>query len=141
MKLIIQNNRIAGTATDGYSGPETFIAAPEGFDIERSSDYVVNEGVASLPPVDVQALVVQATQARLDNFARTRNYDGILSACTYATSSVPTFAAEGQYAVNARDITWAALYTFMGEVMAGTKPMPTGFADVEVLLPALVWQA
>ena len=32
--------------------------------------------------------VVDATQRRLDDFARTRNYDGILSACTYATSTV-----------------------------------------------------
>lgn len=89
----------------------------------------------------LQADIVQQTQNRLDDFARTRNYDGILSACTYATSSVPKFQAEGQYAVNARDNTWATLYTLMAEVQAGTRPMPTGFADVEPLLPALAWPA
>ena len=45
----------------------------------------------------LQQSIVQATQARLDDFARTRSYDGILSACTYATSTVPKFQAEGQY--------------------------------------------
>lgn len=90
-------------------------------------------------PIAVQAAIVTATQIRLDEFAQTRNYDGILSACTYATSSVPKFASEGQYCVDARDATWATLYTIMGEVLAGTRAMPAGFADVSPLLPALVW--
>ena len=87
----------------------------------------------------LQQSIVDATQQRLDDFARTRNYDGILSACTYATSAVPKFAAEGQYAVQARDATWAALYQFMADVQAGTQPVPTGFEDVEPLLPPLAW--
>ena len=87
----------------------------------------------------LQQSIVDATQQRLDDFARTRNYDGILSACTYATSAVPKFAAEGQYAVQARDATWAALYQFMADVQAGTQPMPSGFEDVEPLLPPLAW--
>jgi hypothetical protein len=85
--------------------------------------------------------IVQQTQDRLDTFARTRNYDGILSACTYATSSVPKFQAEGQYCVDARDNTWATLYTLLAEVEAGTRPIPTGYAEIEPLLPTLVWPA
>lgn len=83
--------------------------------------------------------VTTQTQARLDTFAQTRLYDGILSACTYASSTVPKFQAEGQYCVNARDATWAKLYEILAEVEAGTRPMPTGYADVEGDLPALVW--
>ena len=82
-----------------------------------------------------------AGEARLDAFAKTRNYDGILSASTYATSTVLKFAAEGQYAVDARDQTWSALYALMAEVLAGTRPMPESFAEVEPLLPNLVWPA
>lgn len=92
-----------------------------------------------LTPEQLQAMVVQATQQRLDDFARTRNYDGILSACTYADSSVPKFATEGQYAVTARDATWAALYALLAEVQAGTRPAPASFDDVQPLLPALEW--
>lgn len=108
--------------------------------------------VVALPPEQVEAnqqaarerlmaSVVVATQARLDGFARTRNYDGILSLCTYATSSVPKFAAEGQRGVDLRDMTWARLYEIMAEVEAGARPMPTGFAEVEPLLPTLEWPA
>lgn len=95
------------------------------------------------PPTVGQIIadITTATQARLDSFARTRNYDGILSACTYATSAHPQFAAEGQYCVTARDATWSALYVVMAEVEAGTRPMPTGYQDIEPDLPALVWPA
>lgn len=83
--------------------------------------------------------IVDAVQARLDDFARTRNYDGILSAATYATSTVPKFQAEGQYAVETRDATWAKLYEILAEVEAGTRPAPSGFEDIEPELPALAW--
>ena len=83
--------------------------------------------------------VTQATQQRLDDFARQRNYDGILSACTYATSAVPKFAAEGQYCVTARDATWATLYAIMAEIEAGARTMPTGYSSIELDLPPLVW--
>jgi hypothetical protein len=83
--------------------------------------------------------IIAATQQRLDAFAQTRNYDGILSACTYATSAVPKFATEGQYCVEVRDTTWAALYDILGEVQAGTRQQPSGFADIESDLPVLTW--
>ena len=89
----------------------------------------------------LQQSIVDATQQRLDDFARTRNYDGILSLCTYATSAVPKFRAEGQYGVEARDATWAALYQIMAEVEAGTRPAPSGYADIEPELPVLEWPA
>lgn len=83
--------------------------------------------------------IVGETQRRLDNFARTRNYDGILSACTYATSTIQKFQIEGQYCVDARDATWAALYQILADVQANLRPPPTSFADIEADLPALVW--
>lgn len=88
---------------------------------------------------DLVESIVNSTQARLDTFARTRNYDGILSACTYVSSPVPKFQAEGQYCVQARDTTWATLYQILAEVEAGTRPAPTSFSDIESLLPPLAW--
>ena len=87
----------------------------------------------------IQKSIVDQTQARLDDFAKTRNYDGILSLATYATSTNAKFQAEGQYGVTARDATWAKLYEIMAEVEAGTRPMPEGYADVEPELPVLEW--
>ena len=93
------------------------------------------------PPTTEQIMAeyVERTQKRLDDFARTRNYDGIMSACTYAASTVPKFRQEGQYCVTARDATWATLYQLLDEVKAGTRPVPSGFADIEPLLPVLEW--
>lgn len=90
------------------------------------------------PVEHVIAAVQQAVQQRLDDFARTRNYDGILSAATYATSSVQKFAAEGQYAVQARDASWAACYQVMADVQFGRRPMPS-VEQVLAELPVLEW--
>lgn len=80
----------------------------------------------------------QRVQKHLDDFARTRNYDDILSAATYATSQVPKFKAEGQYAVEARDTTWAKCYEVLAEVEAGSRPMPT-LDELLTELPVLTW--
>jgi hypothetical protein len=87
----------------------------------------------------LQESIVAQTQQRLDDFARTRGYDGILSAATYATSTSPKFAAEGQCCVEARDATWACLYAILAEVEAGQRAAPSSFADIENELPPLVW--
>lgn len=87
----------------------------------------------------VKERIIQATQQRLDIFAKTRNYDGILSLCTYATSTNLKFKLEGQYGVEARDATWEKLYEILAEVETGTRPMPIGFKDIESELPILQW--
>lgn len=89
-------------------------------------------------PEQIVAQYTAGVQQHLDTFAQTRNYDGILSAATYATSQVPKFAAEGQYAVEARDATWAKCYEIMAAVEAGSRPMPT-LDELLSELPKLVW--
>jgi len=94
---------------------------------------------ADLPTTEqIIAGFTGSIQARLDTFARTRGYDGILSAATYASSTNAQFATEGQYAVNARDLTWAKCYEILGAVQSGTRPMPT-LAEIEAELPVLEW--
>lgn len=118
-------------------------ACPEGFieitqeelDEIRSSRKVVKTAEQAVAEFST------AIQQRLDDFARQRNYDGILSACTYATSTVPKFKTEGQACVNLRDATWAAAYQILADVQAGTRPMPASIADIEADLPAVVWPA
>ncbi|MDR3323260.1 MAG: hypothetical protein LBS89_03550 [Zoogloeaceae bacterium] len=89
-------------------------------------------------PEEIVARLTAEIQQRLDDFAKTRGYDGILSACTYATSAIPKFAAEGQYAVNARDATWQTAYAIMDAVLAG-GPVPDSVADIDADLPDLQW--
>lgn len=50
MKLIIQNNRIAATATDEYTGPDEYIDAPADFDVTRLAEYRYEDGALVLAP-------------------------------------------------------------------------------------------
>ena len=97
--------------------------------------------LANPPLPTTEQIIAQYTagvQQHLDDFAQTRNYDGIMSACTYATSTVPKFAIEGQYAVEARDATWAKCYEIMAAVEADSRPMPT-LDELLAELPVLTW--
>lgn len=90
-------------------------------------------------PDELQTIIVLSVQQRLDTFAQTRKYDNILSAATYAGSTIPQFALEGSYAVQIRDATWAKLYQMLAEVEAGTRPIPAAYDEIETELPALEW--
>jgi hypothetical protein len=126
-----------------------FTASPD--DIEQMGRDIYTQAIAGeygsvasyIPPQkpieQIQAEIVTDTQKRLDDFAKTRNYDGILSLCTYASSPNVKFQAEGQYGVDARDTTWTKLYQIFAEVEALTRPMPTSYADIESELPTLAW--
>ena len=104
-------------------------------------DEFYSETTPPPPPPSPQEIIAQyttAVQLRLDTFFQSRGYDGILSAATYAASSVLKFQVEGQYAVEARDATWAKCYEILAAVEGGTSPMPTE-AELLAELPALGW--
>jgi hypothetical protein len=91
-------------------------------------------------PEQIIAGLTREVQAHLDATARTRNYDGILSLCSYAASAHPTFVAEGLAGVAWRDAVWAACYAVMAAVQAGTRAAPTP-AELLAELPPMVWPA
>ena len=95
------------------------------------------------PPIKsdetIRAEIEGEVQLRLDNFARTRGYDNIVSACSYATSSSERYGVEGRYCVLAREQTWDTLFAIESEVLMGTRPMPTDYNQIEPELPMLVW--
>ncbi|NIB43819.1 hypothetical protein HBA55_29725 [Pseudomaricurvus alkylphenolicus] len=84
-------------------------------------------------------LIQRQVQARLDDFAKTRHYNSILSACSYAGSTVQKFADEAAYCVFLRDQTWAKADEILGDVRAGSRAMPAGIEDIEAELPAMAW--
>lgn len=81
MKLIIQNTRIAATATDDYTGPDDFITAPDDFDPKRMADYSVQDGelVLAVPQK------VTMRQARLALLGA-----GLLGAVDAAIAALPS---------------------------------------------------
>ncbi|MBE0532760.1 MAG: hypothetical protein IH626_18200 [Rhodospirillales bacterium] len=113
--------RVVGEAFDG----EAWVVARERYAPVES-------------PEQLRARFTAAIQERLDAFARTRLYDGIQSACTYAASDNPAFAAEGRRCLALRDETWAAAYALLDAVLAGARPAPT-LDEMWAELPALTW--
>ncbi|WP_158892495.1 MULTISPECIES: hypothetical protein [unclassified Pseudomonas] len=83
-------------------------------------------------------LFVNAVGTYMDQAARTRRYDSILSLCTYVSSTDATFAAEGQAGVDFRDACWRYCYDTLAEVQAGTRPAPELDAFLGEL-PRLTW--
>lgn len=103
---------------------------------------LVSPALADIDPLLLKAIETAAKdliQAKLDTFAATRGYDGILSAASYVSSTNTGYAADGQRAVNRRDATWDAANTFFNNVLSGQAPMIKSFTDVEAVLPELTW--
>jgi hypothetical protein len=102
------------------------------------------DGIEPIPPAPPAPPAVPdyvtAVQSMLDEKARERRYDNILSACTYATSTVPKFQAEGQACVAWRDAVWARCYELMDQVTSGELAQPT-VGDLLAMLPAMEWPA
>lgn len=87
---------------------------------------------------EIMRVCEQTIQRRLDDFARTRNYDTILSACSYVNSFNPTFKDEGTKCSMIRDATWNKCYEIMNEVIGGTRSMPS-LEQLISELPVLDW--
>ena len=95
------------------------------------------------PPADPLPTVADytaAVQAMLDRKAQERGYDGILSLASYAASSNPPFAAEGDAGLEWRDAVWLECYRLMALVQGGQMAQPT-VAELLGMLPTMSWPA
>lgn len=73
----------------------------------------------------IQKQMTDSVQQALDGFAKTRGYDGIMSACSYSNSTDAQFKLEADYCIQLRDTTWRMGYAILAEVKAGNRPVPT----------------
>lgn len=81
------------------------------------------------------ANLTDAVQAYMDTIARDRNYDCLLSACTYATSSHIPFSKEGKACVEWRDTVWIYCYKVLSDVQMGLRAVPTAEQLISELPP------
>lgn len=89
--------------------------------------------------VRMQQEITEKTMARLDAFAQTRGYFSMLSLASYATTPDETWRAEAQHIIVLREATLKALYAIESAVLAGERPIPATFEEIESELPPLVW--
>lgn len=87
----------------------------------------------SMPELIGQAQ--DAIQSMLDEVAESWQYDSILSAATYANSSVQKFKAEADALIAWRDSVWSLAYNSLAKVRAGTHQF-TSIDDFIRTLPA-----
>ena len=83
--------------------------------------------------------IIQQTQYILDSFAKTRGYDDIKSASTYAGCSIQKYNTEGTYARDIRAQVWDTLYTLLDKINKGEEPFPKNIGEVINRLPTLTW--
>jgi hypothetical protein len=104
-------------------------------------------------PEKIKQSIVESVQTRLDNFGKTREYDGTISIGKYVNipdseidnlpepekSLVKKFKMECQYYSLVTATTWATCYKILNEVSAGNRIQPSGYQDIEDELPTLEW--
>ena len=118
-------------------------------ELEKTEDGERQFRIVAIPEPTIEEKIASAYQQldsmveyRLDNFAKEKKYANIVSACSYATSSNPTFAAEAAYCVKMRDETYAKCYELINDILpkvqAGLRPIPE-WEEIEAQLPVLSW--
>jgi hypothetical protein len=89
-------------------------------------------------PEQMQASMTALMQGYLDDTARQRGYDGILSLCSYAGSANPQFSAEAVAGIAFRDAVWAYGYQVLADVQAGRRLIPSA-DELLAELPVIEW--
>ena len=125
----------SATLTDNYPHVVDIFQKCVNGDFGTVQEYV--EPIVPEPTQEeLKALFISSIQNLFDSKAKEKDYDSILSACSYAGYDNP-FRAEGEaYGVWRADC-WQVGYQILAEVEAGTKPMLT-IEEVLAEMPELV---
>ena len=105
------------------------------FDSTEEAEAYLNLNIENDTPL---SFITFKIQEHLDNTVKTRNYDGILSLCSYALSTDPVFSAEGRAGLEWRDAVWRQCYVILNDVNTGVRPIPT-VDEIIAELPMINW--
>jgi hypothetical protein len=119
---------------------------PEGFLFYENCPLNMTHIIDNVPTIicyemsfeEKQKLLVSSIQKYLDTTAKLRNYDSILSLCSYYNSTNPTFAAEAQAGITWRDAVWTYCYQVLSDVINESRTIPT-VEELITELPTIVW--
>jgi hypothetical protein len=75
-------------------------------------------------------------QSNLDSLAQSWGYDNIVSAVSYANSTVAQYKADALALIAWRDATWQEAESLDAQIAAGTAQVPATVAAFVALLPA-----
>lgn len=127
------------TLTVGVPAPreedfiENIVRSGDKFELEAEP---VEPDPVPQTPDQIKAALAGSVQNHLDVAARSRGYDSILSAVTYADEySVKIFQKEGQAFRLWRSLVWEKCYAILAEVIAGTREIPGADALIAELPP------
>lgn len=79
-----------------------------------------------------------AVQKRLDDFAQTKHYDGILDACSYKGTATLAYRNQAAYCMDMRDAYWVYTLQAIQDIKNNVRPLPTVAAFLTEL-PTLTW--
>ena len=122
---------------------------PDGFYAIMMSGWKLIEGNKPVyPPIPTRSENLwkfegelnKIAQTRLDDFAKTKGYQNIAVACTYAASSIEEFKKDAEDCVRLRDETWSAVFKIIKDLRDDeTSIIPTHYEKFEAMLPSLDW--
>ena len=98
--------------------------------------------ISEIDPATIQhvySLAGDYISVKLDEFARTKQYNDFIHLTGYRYSAIPSFAAEAMRGYTLRDQIWANLLVYFTEVTSGAVPVPTSIADIDAVIPNLTW--
>jgi hypothetical protein len=138
MKLLIENNKIAGLVRNSHH--QEIIDAPDNFNPKYWQYYVINSRGEVVLPKPIERIVLpEILQIELDKFAKTKGYDDIKSAISYADSSIIKYAEEGQFCKSLRDHCWEILEILFEEMEQEITPVSTDWESIRERFPAFIW--
>lgn len=76
-----------------------------------------------------------AIQGALDTYAQSWGYDSLVTAASYAASTIPKYAAEAKALIAWRDEVWVWAEAYEAQVIAGTVTIPTSPAGLMAAMP------
>ena len=89
------------------------------------------------PPQD-QTVYTRAIQSLIDQTAASRQYADGVALASYATSTVPAWAAEAAAFIAWRDSVWAYAYAQFAAVQSSQRPQPH-VGEFLAELPTITW--